>query len=129
MKHDQSDNNSITNFLDLEDEHLGPEGSTLELYWYLKGQASRGVPGAEAQAEKFREMAEAEIRSNAELAIKALTFHNQDSLLRWLQGDPDAYRMAMADATYREMLERSWATGGDVPPDSVALGFGVRGLI
>jgi hypothetical protein len=100
-----------TGFLLDQDDDWGPEGSTLELLWYLKGQAARGVAGAKDEAMRFQKMAEAEIRANAELAIKALHFPDQESVIRWIQNDPDAYRMGLADATYREMLQRSWSRG------------------
>jgi hypothetical protein len=115
MKHDPSDtgypDNPYTSLLDMEE--MGPEGTPLELFWYLNGQAARGMNGAAPEAEKLRKIAEEEIRSNAELAIKALHFPNPATLLRWLETDREAYRMAMAYTTYREILERSWASGED----------------
>jgi acetoin utilization deacetylase AcuC-like enzyme len=95
-------------FLLDQDDDLDPEGTPLQLLWYLKDQAAQGVPGAKGEAMQFQKMAEAEIRANFELALKALHFPDQKSLIHWMQNDSDAARMAYADATYSEMLRRSW---------------------
>ena len=97
-----------TGFLLDQDDDLDPEGTPLQLLWYLKDQAAQGVPGAKDEAMQFQKMADAEIRANFELALKALHFPDQKSLIHWMQNDSDAARMAYADATYSEMLRRSW---------------------
>lgn len=99
-----------TGFL-LDQDDMGPDGTPLQLLWYYKDLAARGDASAKYEAMELQKMAEAEIRANFELALKALHFPDQKSLIHWMQNDSDATRMAYADATYCEMLQRSWSRG------------------
>jgi len=104
--------NGDTGFLLDQDDDMPPEGPTLELYWHHKTEAVKGVPGAKEDMQELRKIVEQEIHSNYALALKALDFPSKESLVEWMRSDPNANRMGYADATYREMLQRSRGYGG-----------------
>jgi hypothetical protein len=87
-----------------DDEDFAPEGPVTDLYWWLI--RSKGDSSTEDDISKWAREVRDEIFRDTGYALHALTFKDEDQLIKWINSDQDIYRWAISHQTYQRIIVR-----------------------
>ena len=88
----------------LDSEDMEPEGTALDLVWYLKQQVLL-EPYRVEELKQFIKIAEEEITRDFRYSMQVLMFASHNEALQWILENEDRQKWAINNPTYRRWLE------------------------